>query len=196
MVAIPTTPASETITPEVAVQDTPVVETKKSKKNKKAAEATTVPTPEGTTPAEPKPATPPKVKGPNDLSAAEARCLALAADGVPRVNAEFYSITTDVLGCATKTGGSPGLVGRGFLEVKVTEPQEGQGGRVRNCYTITTAGRAALALQPDVEGLTTKAVTMELAAKEKFFAKKAAKKVEAPATVVPVEPVAEAAPIA
>ena len=193
MPTLPTTVVTATLaTPE-----------KKGNKKSKKEETVTVPTQEGQAPAEQKPeekpaeqkapATP-KVKGPNDLTAAEARCLAIAADGIGRLNAEFYSIPTDVLGCGTKTGGSPGLVGRGFLEVKVIEAQEGRRGG--NAYFITAKGREVLALQPDVPGLTAKACAMEATAKEKFFAKRAAKKAakpEAAATTVPDAPKPEAA---
>ena len=193
MVQIPTTETTETITPanEAAA---PVVETKKQKKAKKAAAATTAT--EGTTPAEPKAPAVPKVKGPNDLSAAEARALAISADGQGRINGEYYTITCDVLGTPSKAS-TNGLLHRGFLEARVVEPQEGQGGRTRTCFFITDAGRAALALQPDVAGLTEKAMAMEAVAKEKFLAKKAAKAAAKPvaaATTVPTEaPAAEVA---
>ena len=188
-VTVPTDPA----TPAASVEAPTQTQTPKKGKGGKKAPATDATPVEGQAPA-----TDPvvKAKGPNDLSAAEARCLAVMADGYGRLNCEIYSVTTDVLGCGTKTGGSAGLVGRGFLVVMPIEAQEGRRGG--NAYFITAAGRAALAGQDDVPALTEKACAMEQAAKERFLAKRTKKAAEAAAmkaanvVAVPTTPAPEA----
>ena len=185
-----------------------VVETKAQKKARlKAEKAAATPATEGevaaptdtteeVTSTEPVAPKEPKVKGPNDLTPVEARALAILAGGQGYTNGDFYGcVNADTLGAPTKDKAANGLMTRGFVEVKVVEPQEGQGGRTRSCFFITDAGRAALALQPDVATLTEAAMTALSVARDKQLAKKAekaaAKAAAAPATTtVPTEPVA------
>lgn len=188
-----------------------VAETKTQRKARlKAEKAAATPATEGevaaptdtteevtsTEPVAPKEPKEPKVKGPNDLTPVEARALAILAGGQGYTNGDFYGcVNADTLGAPTKDKAANGLMTRGFVEVKVVEPQEGQGGRTRSCFFITDAGRAALALQPDVATLTEAAMTALSVARDKQLAKKAekaaAKAAAAPATTtVPTEPVA------